>query len=362
MGLIAIWAGWFFLARVTVYERSVQARVELHREVYAIDAPVEGRVVRTQVELHRSVRAGEVLVELAREQEERQVAEAEALLQGLGPQLEAARAELEAEQQGLVEQKGEGIAGVEEARARLTEAGAVARRAQEEAASTERLWKRGVVSKLEWSRAHTEVERALAAEGAARAALARVRSEGTTQSTERRTRLAALRGEIARLEGEESVARASVARLREELERRIVRAPADGILGETSSVRVGAQLKAGDPIATVVAGGPVRIVALFSPDSSLGRVRAGQRARMRLEGFSWTEFGMLEARVVAVASEVREGLVRVELSVDGLASGIPLQHGLPGTVDIAVEQATPSRLVLRASGRRLDGPAPKGGS
>src|SRR5687767_8349381 len=98
VGLLGVWAIWFLQARVTVYERSVQARLEVHREVYAVDAPVDGRVVGTQVELHRSVRAGDVLVELERDQEARQVAEAEAVLQGLGPQLEAARAELEAEQ------------------------------------------------------------------------------------------------------------------------------------------------------------------------------------------------------------------------------------------------------------------------
>jgi membrane fusion protein (multidrug efflux system) len=352
VGLLMLWAGWFFLVGVTVYERSAQARLELHREVYSIDAPAQGRVMRTRLELHRSVHAGEVLVELEREQEERQLAEAEALLRGLGPQLEAARAELEAARLGLVEHKGQGLAGVEEARARLAEAEVMTQRAREDEASIERLWKRGVVSKLEWSRTHTELERALASEEAARAALARVRSEGTTQSSERRTRLAALRGELARLEAEESVARATVERLRGELERRIVRAPADGVLGDLRAVRVGAQLRAGDPIATVVAGGPVRIVASF-PAEALGRIRAGQRARMRLEGFSWTEFGMLEATVVAVASEARKGLVRVELSVDELPRGIPLEHGLPGVVDIAVEQATPSRLVLRTSGRRL---------
>jgi membrane fusion protein (multidrug efflux system) len=356
VALLVVWVGWFLQAHITVYERSAQARLELHREVYAIDAPVQGQVVRTQVELHRSVHAGDVLVELDHENEARQVAEAEAVLQGLGPQLEAVRAQLEAEQSALVDQKGQGVAGVEEARARLVDTEAVARRAQEEEATTERLWQRGVLSEVEWRRSHTELERAQAAEQAARASLARVRSEGTMESTDRRIRLAALQGEMAKLEAGESVARANVARLHEELERRVIRAPADGVLGETSSVRVGAQLKAGDPIATIVAGGPVRVVAQFSPEA-LGRIREGQRALMRLEGFSWTEFGMLEATVVAVASEARDGLVRVELSVDELPRGIPLEHGLPGLVDIAVGQATPSLLVLRSLGRGLDGPA-----
>ncbi|HEX5745262.1 MAG TPA: HlyD family efflux transporter periplasmic adaptor subunit [Archangium sp.] len=373
VGLIAIWGLWFLQARVTVYERSAQARLELHREVYAIDAPVDGQVVATQVELHRSVHTGDVLVELGHDEQARQVAEAEASLQGLGPQLDAARAELAAEQLALVEQKGQGTAGVEEARARLTDAEAVARRAQKEAASFEQLFQRGVVSEMEWSRVRTEWERSQAAEQAARASLMRVRSEGSLQSSDRLTRLASLRGEIARLESEERVARATLERLRDELEGRIVRAPADGVLGETSSVRVGAQLKAGDPIATVVAGGPVRIVAQFTPEA-LGRIREGQRARMRLEGFSWTEFGMIEASVVAVASEARDGLVRVELSVDELPRGIPLEHGLPGTIEVAVGDSTPMRLVLRTMGQGLDGPArasapaqarvqqPKGGS
>ncbi|PTL80110.1 hypothetical protein [Vitiosangium sp. GDMCC 1.1324] len=85
---------------------------------------------------------------------------------------------------------------VEEARARLAEAQAVTQRTKEDEASTERLFQRGVVSRMEWSRSQTELERSLAAEEAARAALARVRFEGATQSTERRTRIAALQGRL----------------------------------------------------------------------------------------------------------------------------------------------------------------------
>lgn len=357
VGLFAVWGVWFLRASITVYEPSVQARLEVHREVYAVDAPVDGRLVKTRVELHRQVRAGEVLFELAHEQEARQLAEAEAQLRGLGPQLAAARAELEVEQGALVAQQERGAAGVEEAKARLVEAEALARRALEEKSSAEQLHSRQLISESEWSRVRTELERAQASEQASRAALARVKMDGTMLATERRIRAAALRRDIAELEAAESVAQASVERLREELERRVVKAPADGILGETSPVRVGTQVRAGDRMATVVAGGDVRIVAQLSPATALGRVRAGQTARMKLEGFAWTEFGMVRATVVAVASEARDGLVRVELSVDEMPVGIPLEHGLPGTVDIAVEDSTPLRLVLRSLGRGLEAPA-----
>ena len=33
------------------------------------------------------------------------------------------------------------------------------------------------------------------------------------------------------------------------------------------------------------------------------------------------------------------------------ATRIPLQHGLPGKVEVTVEESTPARLVLRAAGK-----------
>ena len=51
---------------------------------------------------------------------------------------------------------------------------------------------------------------------------------------------------------------------------------------------------------------------------------------------------------------MRDGNVRVELSVQPDAdSRIPLQHGLPGSVEIEIERASPATLVLRAAGKLL---------
>ena len=58
-----------------------------------------------------------------------------------------------------------------------------------------------------------------------------------------------------------------------------------------------------------------------------------------------------------MASEVRDGRVRVELTVASEPPArLPLQHGLPGTVEVEVEQATPATLVLRAAGQLLARP------
>ena len=78
---------------------------------------------------------------------------------------------------------------------------------------------------------------------------------------------------------------------------------------------------------------------------------------MRPDGFPWTQYGTLPATVSRIASEPRSGLVRVELDVQKRPdSAIPIQHGLPGTLEIEVERVSPAELVLRAAGRRLAAP------
>jgi membrane fusion protein (multidrug efflux system) len=58
-----------------------------------------------------------------------------------------------------------------------------------------------------------------------------------------------------------------------------------------------------------------------------------------------------------VAGEIRNGKVRVELAVlAGNAAGnsrIPLQHGIPGSVEIEVERISPAVLLLRSAGQAV---------
>ena len=76
---------------------------------------------------------------------------------------------------------------------------------------------------------------------------------------------------------------------------------------------------------------------------------------MAFDGFPWAQFGRLYATVSKVALEPGSGLIRVELTPKSeVHSLIPLQHGLPGKVEVEVERATPIELVLRLAGRRLD--------
>jgi membrane fusion protein (multidrug efflux system) len=67
----------------------------------------------------------------------------------------------------------------------------------------------------------------------------------------------------------------------------------------------------------------------------------------------------LDVSVERIASEPREGAIRVELGLDPSANArIPLEHGLPGSVRIEIQRTTPAALVLRAIGGSEGAAAP----
>ena len=186
---------------------------------------------------------------------------------------------------------------------------------------------------------------------------ARLERERRRSESERRTTIARLRGESDRLEGARATALQTIERLRFEVSRRLIVAPVAGRLGEVSTLRVGGFISEGEALGAVVPSGSLRIVAQFLPRAALGRIQPGQPAWMHLDGFPWTQYGALRATVERVGNEVRDGRVRVELLVDASgAVAVPLQHGLPGSVEVQTETVTVAALALRTAGRLIDRP------
>lgn len=95
----------------------------------------------------------------------------------------------------------------------------------------------------------------------------------------------------------------------------------------------------------------LQIIAEFPPGAALGKVRPGQRAILRLDGFPWAQYGTVAAKVSRVAGEIRDGEVKVELAVDPVhPAEIPYQHGLRPVVEVEVERVSPAVLILRSAG------------
>lgn len=349
---LGLWAAWLSLARVPVYEQSASARVESSRAVFPVESGVAGRVVTNRMTLGARVLADEVLVELDVSAEELQRAETQTRLDAIAPQLAALQAQITATEGALREGSGEGSAAIQAGRARLREARTAARAAAEEAARAERLARLGHGATADAERARAQAEERAASADALHSELRRLGLDRSSQVSNRRVELARIRGDIARLEGERATLTASLARLTHQTQRHVIRAPVAGRLGAVVELRAGSMLTEGQRLATVVPDGALRVVADFAPPAALGRVHRGQPARLRLDGFPWAQWGMVNARVATVATETRDGTVRVELELAPPRNPrIPLEHGLPGSVEVEVERVAPASLVLRAAGQ-----------
>lgn len=98
---------------------------------------------------------------------------------------------------------------------------------------------------------------------------------------------------------------------------------------------------------------PQRATALLPPDG-LVHVQPGQPARIRLDDFAWIEYGLLHATVTSVDSQIRNGRIQIELTLND-AANIPLQRGLTGQVEIETDKLSPAALLIRAAGQIISG-------
>ena len=341
-GLLALWSAWFFGARVGVRAVSVSARVEVGRASHRVDALVRGRIIDSRLVVGRSVEAGEVLVELDAEPERVALAAQQARIPTLQRQLDRLQAEVSAKRQALDE------AG-QEARAATEEATALAQLADSQASRVQRLHVRGLVSDAERERARSEAQNR-------EAAVRRTVLEERRTGSDRRGALEEVLRRAAEIQGDMVSARAEISRLERAIERHRIRAPIAGRLAEVADVPLGSVIEEGQVLGRLIPVGTMRVVAEFSPSAALGRIQPFQKARMRLEGFPWAEYGSVPLRVMSVAGETRDNRVRVELDLDGAHAQVPLQHGLPGLVEVEIERVSPAVLLLRTTGRLLDSP------
>jgi multidrug resistance efflux pump len=288
IGLLGAWGAWFIGAQVALYAVSDTARLEMSQAAHPVEAPVAGRVVATHLVLGQEVQGGDALVDLDATAQQLQLEEEQARLRALTPQLEALRTAIVAEEQALRDSRHAGRVALDEARARHREAEVAARAADEEAELFTRLQARGLPAQLDALCAKAEAQKRRAAADTLRLVVSRVEGDHRTQESDRKARLEGLRRDVTRLTGEMATAAATVERLTHEIERRRIRAPMAGRLGEVAGLRIGSVVSEGDRLAAVVPYGELTVVADFPPPSALGRIRPGQSARLRLEGFPWT--------------------------------------------------------------------------
>jgi membrane fusion protein (multidrug efflux system) len=353
LALVAAWLAWFLLGQVGIYEVTDQAHLEVQTAAHPVAVQVSGRVVSSVLDLGHLVKAGEVLVKLDSDTEWLALEEARARVAGLQSQIEALGREIQAEREGLDAYRRASKVALDDSRARTAQAEADARFAGHRAEARQVLRGQRMVSEEDLSQAVAQAESGRAGVRALALATARLEQESTVETIDRQARIAALERKRVELQAELTTAEVAARRLAHEVERRCLRAPIDGHLGQVQRLSVGAVVSEVQVVGFVVPAGDPRAVALF-PVTAVGRLHVGQTARLRIDGFPWTQYGLLAGTVTAVGNEPLDGHIRVELMLDrASAPRIPLEHGLSGTAEVEVERTSPAALVLRTVGRWL---------
>lgn len=345
--VLGAWFVWAVRARVSLYEVADTARLEVEHAAYPIEAQVSGRVVRNYLALGQHVTAGQLLIELDDSSERLKLAEQQTQPVARETQVAALRAEVAAGEKALDEARQTAGAALDQARAQLREAEEAARFAHVEEDRLSPLRASGIISELDFLRLKSETQKRDAAAASARLAVVRLEQEHRTIGRDRETQLERLRGEITRVESLMATDQAAIKRMEHDVGIRRIEASVSGQIGELTEQHPGTFVEAGAKLGAIIPEGGLKIVAYFPPAIALGRIQPGQPASLRLDGFPWEQYGSLTATVKTVAGEAKDGRVRVELEMlrDQVAK-MPLQHGLPGTIEIEVRKVSPLMLVL----------------
>ena len=354
--LLAAWLAWAFQSRVTRFEVSDSARLEVDSAAYPIQSSASGRLVVYKLSLGREVHAGDVLADLDSTAERLALDEERVRLAAFRPQLAALESQMASEDQGRSEERRVLAISTDGARAQAREAEERAIAAEQQAARASRLQAEGILAAADAERARADAVSKRAAADNLKIAVSRLEPELQVREQQREVRKKQIAADIAELEAGIATSSAAVDRFQYEIDRHRIRAPLSGHLGECAALHPGMHVGEGQQLGVILSSGRMQVIAEFRPAAALGKIHRGQRAMVRLDGFPWAQYGTIPAEVTRAAGEIRDGKVRVELALRALASSpIPLQHGLPGSVEVEIERVSPAALLLRSAGAAMVG-------
>ena len=354
---LCVLAGWAVRARIPVLKVSNLGRIEPHNAVHRLEPPESGKVIRSNLTLDREVGAGELLVEFDAEEQRLELQQSESNLSTLARDLTSLGELLAQKRRELDESVLADEAALREAEARSREIAPKFLLAQQRQRRVEESAP-GAISALEKLERKTESDELWRATETQPIALQRLRRDQIVRRTGLEGQLLQLKRDQHRLEGEVDRIRINIAKLKYDITRRQVRAPVSGQLVDVVELAAGDYITQGQRLGTILAKGPLRVRARFAKET-VGIIRPGQTAQLKLDGYPWSVYGTVRARVTSVGTEPTilptaeavPGTVRVELDVESPDDPrIQLQHGMTATVEVEVARVSPVVLLLRAIG------------
>jgi membrane fusion protein (multidrug efflux system) len=352
--LLAIWLAWFSFSKITIYETSSKVRLEVNNFSNPITTLVSGKVNSVNFSLAKEIKANDVLLVLDSNNENLRLKEAEAKLQSLPSQISALEKQIIALNHAKFETQQANLSAVQSVRSRQNEINSAIAFAKDNEHRLTELSNLGQMPLIETLKARTEVQKLNAGKDALESDVQKLLKETETHKHQQDAEIENLNREIARLKGEELITQTLMATLQQSIDNHTILSPVSGKIGEMIPLQVGSYVTAGDKLGSIIPYSDLKIVADFLPSSVIGRIKVGQTASMRLDAFPWAQYGTLKAKVSRVGSEIRDNQVKVEFVPETTANSmIVLQHGLPGSIEVTIEQLSPAVMVLRAAGQLM---------
>lgn len=364
--LLVAWGFWFFTAKITVYKISSEARLQQASNTVQLSAPQSGKVIAMHRQLGDTVAEGDSLLQLDTAALDLDIAGEGRVARSLESQLESLQREQDLLDTGFRRDE----SAQREQIALLRERYALQESNLEIQANITARYE-----KLQANQQGSQLDFLAAKRSQQQMAMGVLEAKAELKAAEDR---------LQRLEAEYRQSQAELAQRRAATEQQLaqadtrrrqgalavdeyhLRAPLAGVVASLADISPGQRLEAGEAVGSIQAPGEIRVQAQFEPAAALGHIRPGQAARVRLDGFAWTRYGDLAARVERVAAAVQDNRILVQLVIeDGAPPGLPVQHDLPAAVEVATARKTPGQLLLQRAGEWLageGGTTPAGGA
>ena len=303
--VLGSWLLWFFFSKLTIYEISDSARLEVDASIYPIEAPLDGKIVKTNLPLGKEVKQGDFLIQLDARNEELQLAVLQAKRNALKEEIDALKKELKAVENASIHDERAVSEGIEEAKARFAEAGVVLKFSKERFDRLSMLHKNGQIPELDVLKARSEQEKQKASANVLYRALVKAEQSQNTDKSNRKARIERLLLEQVKSVGELTIITATIDKMQHDIDTRMIKAQASGRIAETSGIEIGSIVKAGDRLGSIIPNDKLKAVAYFKPSKAIGRIHKTQTGSLNIEGFPWAQYGSLTISVNIFAYSCR---------------------------------------------------------
>ena len=352
--LLVVWAFVAFTVALPVTVSSADGRAVSATDSLDVSSMSDAPISLLPFQLGDAVEAGDVLLEFDAEPLELELKRSQQRVVALEQEIESIDREIKSTEESLQDELESYDRAFEALSAKIEETRAELAYAIEAESLYREFRSERRIDALKYSRAHTEVAQIQLRLKAQDSESSELLANRRLVISRNETTQAQLMRHRARLIGDVAEMQPELKKIQLRIEELIVRAPFAGLVGSMARVSVGQAVQPGSWLMTLVPTREYEFHASFTAREAAGRMRVEQPARIRFYALPWTEYGTLDATVLRVGSEERNGSVRVDFMVDTDSPiAAQLNHGLKGQAVVQIDEATLTermfRLLIRPS-------------